>query len=309
MFRVDKFNTLHYPTHQQGRTQRSAVRYKRSAGKAGEALPAGMKAAGRPLREEIMASTNETTIQVVDRTFNVIETLATCSENMSLTEISSMTGITKSATHRILQTLKARGYVAQSSNEQYYLTLKICSVSRNVLDKLNTINIARPYLKRLSSSVHQTVYIVAREGMEAVYLDRQEDATASFRMVSSIGRRRLLHVSAVGKSILAELSDDEIMNYWEAAPKPQLTPFTIMDLGVLFKEIDTIRTSGYAMDDQENTLGIRCMAVALSDFRGKPSYAISISTPVDFMTPEKADELKPYLFSIKESIMQAWGCG
>lgn len=246
-------------------------------------------------------------IQVLDRAFSIVDVLSNCSESVSLAEISALTGISKSTAFRILKSLRENGYVAQNAYGQYYMTLKICTLSRRVLEKTSIISLAQPHMKRLCAITHQTIHLVVREGTETVYVNRQEDDAAPFHMTSVIGRRRSLHTSAVGKSILAALSNDEILNYWRAVDKIQITPYTIVNLDELFQEIEKIRVNGYAIDNQENTLGVRCIAAAIHDYIGTPSYAISISGPSEIMTDEKLESFAPFLLTTKASISVALG--
>lgn len=255
----------------------------------------------------ILVNEDNSSIQVLDRAFLLIDILSNCHEKLSLAELSCRSGIAKSTAFRILRSLRSLGYVEQNSYGQYYLTFKICGISRRVLDKTDIISIAQPHLKRLCASVRQTINLVVREGTDTVYVARQEDASAPFHMTSVIGTRRPLHVSAVGKCILAGMSDEQVSAYWSSIKKVRLTPYTITTLAPLLSEIKKIRDTGYAIDNQENTLGVRCIAAGISNFNGEPSYAISISCPIEILTDTKIDEFAPFLVSTSASISNALG--
>ncbi len=250
---------------------------------------------------------NEASIQVLDRAFRIIDVLANCGESLSLGEVSTLSGISKSTAFRILKSLKKNGYAAQNTYGQYYLTLKICTISRRVLKKTNIISLAQPHLKRLCFVAHQPVHLTVREGNEVVYVCREEDPTAPFHMNSVVGNRRFMHTCAMGKSILAALPNNEIVSYWHEVEKPQITPYTITTLDTLLKEISQVRRDGYAIDRQENVLGIGCIAMAVKGQIGTPSYAISISMPYEQMTEAKIKDLVPFLLSTGNSIAAVLG--
>lgn len=244
----------------------------------------------------------KSSIQVLTRALRIIDVLSDCSENMSLAEIATLTGIAKSTVFRILKVLKEEGFVAQNSSGQYYMTLRFCTISRRILEKTRIINLAQPNIKRLGSIVNQTVHLVKREEDEIVYVDRLESASSPFHMTSVVGKRRVMHATAVGKSILAQLSDEEISAYWETVDKEQLTPYTIMDFESLQQEVAIIRAKGYAVDNQENTLGVRCVGACVMDYIGTPTYAISISGLSELMTDEKIEMVAPFLLTTAKSI-------
>jgi len=246
----------------------------------------------------------ENSIQALDRAFQILELLSECGENVSLSEISVMTGISKSTAFRILKSLKENGYVSQNSYGQYCVSLKICTLSRKILSKTSIISIAQPHMKKLYSFTGRPVDLSMREGSEVVHIYRQEEASVPHDVV---GKRMLLHNSAMGKSILATLSDEEIAAYWKKTEKPQDTPFTIMNLDELMRDVAETRQRGYAIANQENVLGIRCAAVAIRNYIGAPSYAVSVSFPFEELSDERLEKLIPFLFTVKNSIETSLG--
>ena len=185
---------------------------------------------------------DEPSVQVVNRAFCIMEALSNCSKSITLAEVSALTGISKSTAFRILKSLKENGYVSQNPYGQYSLTLKVCNMSRKVLAKMDIVSLAMPHIKRLFSVAHQPVNLIVREGNEIVYVYRQESSSAPFQIQTSVvGQRRYMHTCAAGKSILAELPDEEILAYWDSVEKPQITPYTITTLDGLMKDIREIR--------------------------------------------------------------------
>lgn len=103
------------------------------------------------------------------------------------------------------------------------------------------------------------------------------------------------------------MSDEQVSAYWSSIKKVRLTPYTITTLAPLLSEIKKIRDTGYAIGNQENTLGVRCIAAGISNFNGEPSYAISISCPIEILIDTKIDEFAPFLVSTSASISNALG--
>ena len=162
-------------------------------------------------------------------------------------------------------------------------------------------------MKRLCNDVQEIVHLVIQDGDNTVYLDREEPNTAGIRTVVNMGMRRPLHTSATGKSILS-LQDPSVWTaYWDRADRTRVTPYTIADLSRLQKELTLAREMGYAVDNEENTLGYRCIAVPIFDNYNNNYYAVSISAMKIHMTDERIRELLPYLFATREQMMSDIG--
>ena len=241
-------------------------------------------------------------IQVADRLFQLIETLA-ADGPAGLIELSKKLNLNKSTVHRLLNSLIFMGYVRQDSDTlKYGLTFKIWEIANQSLSKIDIVNIARPHLKKLVEETGETVHLVARDGVNAIYLDKVESYTNSVRLVSKVGQSISLYCSGVGKAILAEMKDEDIRTVWETSPIKQLTEHTIVSFDEFMKKIERVREVGYALDDEENELGVRCIAVCLKDYRGKARYALSISAPVTRMSDERLTVLADFCLKCKEEI-------
>jgi DNA-binding IclR family transcriptional regulator len=176
-----------------------------------------------------------------------------------------------------------------------------------LIDGVNLVGVAKPCLKKLCDISQETVHLVLREGNYTVYLHREECFNSPIRVISNVGLYRALHTTAVGKSIMATMSDDEIADYWRRIDKTKVTPNTIDELSVLLRDIAEARLRGFAIDNEENTLGVRCIAVALVDYTGSHNAAISISGYKDRMDDKRMQELKPAIFSARDTIMTGMG--
>lgn len=241
-------------------------------------------------------------IQVSERIFNTIECLAQ-NGAMGLQELSSKLSLNKSTVHRILNSLICMDYVRQDSeSSKYSLSFKICGLSNQILARNSMIDIARPYIKELSSASGETVHLVQIDGINAIYIDKVEASKNSVRMISMVGKSIPLYCSGVGKAMLADLPNEKIESIWKHSSIRQLTKYTVTNYSDFLKLIDETRKTGYAMDNEENELGVRCIAVALKGYNGKSTHAISISAPKDRMSDKRILELKEMILKTKAQI-------
>jgi len=246
-------------------------------------------------------------IQVSERIFNTIECLAT-NGPMGLLDLSKTLSLNKTTVHRILNSLICMDYARQDPDTlKYSLTYKFCSISSQILAQNSIIDVARPHLKELSNQTGETVHLVQLDGTHAVYIDKVESSKGSVRLISRIGRSVPLYCSGVGKALLADMSDETIRAIWNKSPVSPLTEYTITDYTQFTRTIAQIRQTGYALDNEENELGVRCIAVSIRDFRGKPAYALSVSAPKDRMSDERIQEIRKLILTAKENIQKDMG--
>lgn len=241
-------------------------------------------------------------IQVSERIFNTIECLAQ-NGAMGLQDLSSALGLNKSTVHRILTSLICMDYVRQDTEtSKYSLSFKICGLSNQILAKNSMIDIARPYIKELSANSGETVHLVQLDGISAIYIDKVEASQNSIRMISMVGKSIPLYCSGVGKAILADMPDSKIESIWKRSSIHPFTEHTVTKYTDFMKLIEEARKAGYALDNEENELGVRCIAVSLKDYNGRSNYAVSISAPKDRMGDGRILELKEMILKVKQQI-------
>ncbi|MGI6069387.1 MAG: IclR family transcriptional regulator [Blautia sp.] len=246
-------------------------------------------------------------IQVSDRLFLVLETLAEEGPT-ALMDLSRMLNLHKSTVHRLLLSLSYLGYVSQDGETgKYQLTFKLCELSNKILSRLDILDVIRPYLKKLAAATGETVHFVQLDGTEAVYIYKEESLQNSVRMVSKVGSRIPLYCSGVGKAMAADMSKEQLHTLWEQSPVHALTEHTITSYEDFMQTIQEVRKNGFALDDEENEIGVRCVAVSLPDYRGRAKYAFSISAPVSRMTDARTKELAQMLLEIKKDIVMQQG--
>lgn len=243
----------------------------------------------------------------VSRSLQIIEYLAGARGWVSLREMARDLRISPPAVFRSLSSLKKAGYVRQDPQDsRYQLSLKIAWISAQVLETVQLRQIAHPFLQRLTSVTNETTHLAVLEGSEFVYIDKVDNSQA-VRMRSRVGQRGLLHSTAAGKSMLAFLPDAERSAALRRLKFQKLTEHTITEPGEFMKQLENIRRLGYAVDDEENEVGIRCIGAPVHDHAGVLSGALSISGWTITMTRERIPELVPALLDASRSISTELG--
>ena len=240
-------------------------------------------------------------VQSLERTFSLIDILADAGEELSLNSIAKKSGLNKSTTHRILSALVSRGY-AKNNEGRYSLTLKMFEIGSQVLNRTDIMVSARPHLEQLRDQVHETIHLVTLDGIHIVYIQKLECNLSAYQMASRIGMRRPAYCTAAGKSMLSAAGDSEISEIWETSEIMAYTENTITELSALYQELEETRKTGLSYDNEENELGMRCVASPIWDYAGSSKYAISVSVPIIRMDDNRAAEIGKLVKASAEAI-------
>ncbi|WP_017727099.1 IclR family transcriptional regulator [Halalkalibacterium ligniniphilum] len=230
------------------------------------------------------------TVQSVDRALAIIECLAREPKGLGITELSKELKLPKSTVHRLLLTLINRKFVVQDErNGLYALGMQFVSIASSILDSLDIREIARPELERLSLVTNEVIHLCILDVDEVIYIDKVEGDN-TIRMHSKIGKRSMLHCTGVGKVLLAAMPEEEVESIAMKKGLPRFTERTLTTIDALKKELDVVRKQGYALDDIEHELGIRCVAAPIYNYQGAVVAAISISGPANRVTIDRIQE-------------------
>jgi IclR family acetate operon transcriptional repressor len=210
----------------------------------------------------------------IDKTLAVLEALA---EHHRVTDIAVATGVSKSTVHRILQALVTWGFARPDGLGSYEPGPRILTLAGRVMHRFDPARQASGALHALCETTGFTTHFAIRSVDEAVYVDKQE-GRRPYQMPSRVGMSLALHTTAIGKAILAELSDTEVQAISRRTGLPQRTPKTLTSEEDLLTHLARVRALGYAIDDEENEPGIRCVGAAVFDHTGQVLGGISIST-------------------------------
>ena len=239
-----------------------------------------------------MEDSGRYSVQSVIRALEIIEVLAESRESLGITQITKTTGLSKTTTFRLVQTLVKAGYVRKNNGDnEYSLGMKFLKISSSILAKQDITSIARPFLRQLSIDTSEFVHLAILDGGEVLYIDKIDSSDHAIRIFSTIGNRSPLHCTGLGKVLMSELPDKDVE---EIAREKGLTRYTensITDLAELKKELESIRELGYGLDNMEHEIGIRCVAAPLYDRTKKIVAAISVTAPEIYMPDERIPEL------------------
>lgn len=244
-------------------------------------------------------------IQVAGRLFQALELLADTG-SIGLMDLSATLSLNKTTAHRVLNSLIYMGYAKQDpATGKYEPTFKIVDIANRIMSKVDIVQTVRPYLRKLMEASGETVHFVERDGTDAVYIDKVESFNNGMQMVSRIGSRIPLYCSGVGKAMLAQMDSWEAEEVWNASGVSPLTEHTITDYGKFQQELAQIQQRGYALDNEENQIGVRCIACSPKDPAGIPKYAFSISAPTSRMNDERIRELAFYVLEAGKEMAES----
>ena len=230
-------------------------------------------------------------VQVLDRALAILDLLSFEGPDLSLGEVSDKLELHKSTVHRLIMVLERHKLIERNSlNGRYRLGLKLFELGTRAVSRLDLRERARPVLERLVLETSETVHLGILDDTEVLYLDKVEPAR-SVRMSSSVGRRNPAYCTAMGKSILAYLTEAKVEAIVRKHGLKAMTANTITSLLELKAELAGIRERGYAVDNEEIEEGVRCVGCVVRDFSGGPVAAISVSAPAFRISREKAKNL------------------
>ena len=221
----------------------------------------------------------ESKVNSVDRALVILEYLGTQTKEVGVRELGQAIGLSKSSVHRILQTLRARGFVRWNpDNARYSLGMRAFEVGCGILRSMEAHGAAKPYLEQLVNQLGETAFLGVLDDTELVYIDKI-DGRRSVRMYADIGARKSMHSTAIGKALLAHLDRAEADRIIAARPLARLTKNTITDADGLRQELEKVRRQGYAEDNEETEEGLYCAGAPLFNYSGRPVASISVAVP------------------------------
>ncbi|MDA8227433.1 MAG: IclR family transcriptional regulator [Desulfitobacterium hafniense] len=239
-------------------------------------------------------------VQSIERAISIINCFSKDRPQLRLRDIADELQLNKSTVHGILNTLKHYGYLDQDEETQKYrLGLKLVEIGNQVLNSLELRSVATPIIKGVSGKTGETVHMVILDGWDVVYIDKAE-SSQSMRITTDIGSRYSAHCTGVGKALLAYKSREELMKILPDKLE-RLTEQTITDKEELIAHLQEVYQRGYAIDDEENAEGLRCVAAPIFDHRGKAVAAISVAGPSVRITKER---IGGFVAIIREAAVQ-----
>lgn len=217
------------------------------------------------------------TVQSVERAVDLLEALARSDGPVGVGELAAATGLPQGTAHRLLRSLQSRGYVRHDTSRKYSLgtgAFLLGDAAQRALARS-----ARPYLGQLVALSGETANLAVLEGDDVVYL-AQAPSPHTLRMFAEVGRHVPPHSTAVGKVLLADMPREQAVATVGRNGLSAMTPHTITDLSQLLEELDASAARRWAADEQEQELGVRCVAVPVAK-GGRAVAALSLSGPAE----------------------------
>ena len=229
-------------------------------------------------------------VSAVCRTFAVLEYLA-LHKTAGVSEIARATGISKATVFRFLNTMVELGLVRKIEIEdQYQLTLKLFQVGSQALQYADLPAIAQPHMQSLADFCGETVHIAIHDNDNITYINKI-DSRHSLQLVSRIGRRAPLHCTAIGKVLMAGLPQEPVADYLGKEPYERFTEYTLTGYEDYQNELEHVREQGFARDNEEHELNVRCVAAPIFDHLNRVVAGLSVSTPVFRHQPSQDEAL------------------
>ncbi|MCI8623957.1 MAG: IclR family transcriptional regulator [Provencibacterium sp.] len=240
---------------------------------------------GTPVEKKLTRSN-----QSSEKLLLVLEKMAELGQPLRLQDIAQSAGLNPSTALRFVGALERRGYVYQDPQTQRYCTtMKICVLSNRVLANMNNNvrDLSRSILRNLSCLFGEAACMSVEQDMQALYTDIQDGPDQILRSTRRIGSIAPLHCTGAGKLMLTNYSSAELDHYIESKGLPRFTSRTLCTREELAAELENIRRQGYACDNEECELGVRCVAVASRDDTGRVSHCFSVTGPCARLTDDK----------------------
>ena len=240
------------------------------------------------------------------KALHVLEVVAAEPRPLSLREVAARADMGRSATHRMLATLLAAGYVRQEAGtRRYAMSYRVVTLSRNLLAENEVVRLARQTLERVASETQEGVHLEVLDGTETVLVQHVKGS----RLVAidfQVGDRSQLHCTSIGKALLA-FQDVSTIESVIAAGLPALTANTITDPDTLLRELRLVREQGYAIDDRETDDDMRCISVPVFERDTPVRMGISCSGPDSRYTLEYLDRLREPLLAASRDLSEKLG--
>lgn len=246
------------------------------------------------------------TVPALERAFQIIDMLERSSLGLTKSEISKRLDLPYSSIFNLLNTLEENRYARKDAETgKYYLGPRLVSPDRLVADEAALRRESAPIMQELIDGTSFTSHLAVLRGGDAVYIEKREPV-GFFRLNTWVGQRVYIHTSAVGKALVCELTKDEVKDLWKRG-LPQRTPKTVTSFRSYWTELKATRERGYALDDEEDQIGGRCVAAPIRTVSGKIIAALGVSAMADHLPTAEMPALGERLLAKIQEIAPAGG--
>jgi DNA-binding IclR family transcriptional regulator len=247
-------------------------------------------------------------VQSVDRALDILESFDFSAEELGVTELAHKLNLHKNNVFRLLATLEVRGYIEQDRKSgNYRLGIKTFEIANVFLHHLGLRRQARPILEELVNKCDETANLAILDGSDVIYVLMHETGQ-TVRIVLRLGQRLPAHCTAAGKAQLAFESADRLQLLFKDTPLRKLTENTIVSPAALREHLREVAKVGFALDNEEFELGVRCLAAPVRDYSHKVVASVGLSGPLSRFSMERIEkELVPLVKEAGEKISERLG--
>src|SRR6267154_239911 len=246
-------------------------------------------------------------VQSVDRALSIIETLAEDDEGYRLSDLAVRTGLSTSTVHRLLATLEKRRFVQFDRYElKWHVGAQSFTVGATFARRRNFVAQAMPYLRKLRDQTRETANLAVVDDESIIVLTRMESREI-MRSLTKVGGRVAMVASGVGKAVLATYADEDVRAIIQHHGMPRLTEKSIVRPSDLFKELAKVSRQGYAGDDEEACMGLRCIAAVVYNDCSEPLAAISVSGMTSRVSDDRLSDLGRAVREVAAELTAALG--
>ncbi len=229
-------------------------------------------------------------VRAVTRSLDLLVELSKWERPARLSELARGVDLHPTTALRLLESLRSRGFVSQTVDRSYVLGSRTFEIGSAFLRNVSIWSQANQLAEQLAESTGETSSVGVLDEGQILYIAiarGQQD----MGIASAPGTRHPLYCTSLGKAIMAELPTAEVNELLSQDPPRRLTPNTILDLGSMQRELNEVRSAGYAVDNEERTPGVICIGAVIRDHRGAQVGALSVSGPAVRMRESGIPEL------------------
>jgi Transcriptional regulator len=246
-------------------------------------------------------------IHVIDRAAQILDCFGFDHQELSVSEIGAKAGLHRSTAHRILMALEYNDLIKQNpSTGKYHLGIKLFKLGHQAVSQLNLREICRPFLSRLMNDTKETIHLAVLDDDQVLYLDKVEGPHA-LRMPSRVGRYIPTYCTSLGKAMLSCLDDQEVKSILRRQTLKPHTENTVKNINQLLADLGSVRKRGYAVDNEEIEIGLRCVGAPLRDYTGGMVGAISVAAPSARLSEKNTPVIGRMVIAIAAGISQKLG--
>ncbi len=241
-------------------------------------------------------------VQVIDRMMKLLDVLASHPEPLGLKQVAQYADLHPSTAHRILSAMAGGRLVDRIDPGSYRLGMRLLDLGNMVRSRISVRELSLPVMRELHAHTGETVNLSVRHHDEIVYVERTSSGRSAMRVVHVIGARAALHITAAGKLFLLEDGFPRLREYAKRTGLAAHTRNTLSSLQLLERDLERTQRQGWAVDQEEAELGVRCVAAGVRDDTGQLIAALSLSTPAERMKPQWGPLIKETAERISRSI-------